>query len=86
MKVPVKLQEYEIKFLKNKGMLMIMPKYPNEEHLNNFGFIYVYVLLYGCFMIDEETSEIFKLTDKDIPKFLIEEFEQIFKLNLLKFV
>mgnify|MGYP000846216040 CR=1 FL=1 len=69
MKIPTKLKDYEISFLKNRGLFVTFDKYPNQTEFNKSIIIYAYIPLFGLFLLDEEENKQYKLTSNDIPDF-----------------
>lgn len=82
MKIPCKLEDFEISFLKRRGSIVIFDKYPEEIEFNKSKLIYTYIPTFGVFLLDDEEQKQFKLTNEDIPEFIIEDIKSDVKFRL----
>ena len=76
MKIPCKLEDFEILFLRKRGLIVTFDKYPNETEFNKSILIYTYIPTFGVFLLDDEENKQFKLTGEDIPEFLIKDIKE----------
>lgn len=82
MKIPCKLEDFEISFLKKRGLIVTFDKYPDETEFNNSILFYCYVPIFGVFMLDDEDQKQYKLTKEDIPEFFIKDIKDDLKYRL----
>lgn len=73
MKIPVKLTDYEVLFINNRGLIVDVLKYPKHESFNNSIIRYGYVPLFGVFLFDHEEDKQYKVTEGDIPEYFIKD-------------
>lgn len=81
MKIPTILKDYEVSFLKMRGLLVTQYKYSNQEEFNKSILIYSYIPTFGVFLLDEEDNKQYKLTGKDIPDWFSTDLGDWFKID-----